>query len=31
MIGRIPAQKETYRKHGGLSRDFNRLGVDRRV
>jgi hypothetical protein len=31
MIGKIPAQKELYRKHGGLSREFNRLGVDRRV
>ena len=31
MIGRIPAQKETYHKHGGFSREFNRLGVDRRV
>jgi flagellar biosynthesis/type III secretory pathway chaperone len=31
VIGRIPAQKETYRKHGGVSRDFQRLGVDRRV
>jgi flagellar biosynthesis/type III secretory pathway chaperone len=31
MIGRIPAKKDTYRKHGGLSGDFNRLGVDRRV
>jgi flagellar biosynthesis/type III secretory pathway chaperone len=31
MIGRIPAKKETYHKHGGFSRDFNRLGVDRRV
>jgi len=31
MIGRIPAQKETYHKHGGFSKEFNRLGVDRRV
>jgi flagellar biosynthesis/type III secretory pathway chaperone len=31
VIGRIPAQKETYHKHGGVSRDFQRLGVDRRV
>ncbi len=31
VIGRIPAQKETYRKHGGVSREFQRLGVDRRV
>lgn len=31
MIGKIPAQKETYKKHGGFSRDFNRLGLDRRV
>jgi flagellar biosynthesis/type III secretory pathway chaperone len=30
-IGKIPAQKETYHKQGGFSRDFNRLGVDRRV
>ena len=31
MIGRIPARKQSYRKHGGVSRDFQRLGVDRRV
>ena len=31
MIGRIPAQKEVYCKHGGVSREFHRLGVDRRV
>lgn len=31
MIGRIPARKESYHKHGGVSRDFQRLGVDRRV
>jgi len=31
MIGRIPARKQNYRKHGGVSRDFQRLGVDRRV
>lgn len=31
VIGRIPGQKETYRKHGGVSKDYQRLGVDRRV
>ncbi len=31
VIGRIPAQKETYHKHGGYSKELNRLGVDRRV
>jgi flagellar biosynthesis/type III secretory pathway chaperone len=31
MIGRIPMQKQGYRKHGGVSKDFQRLGVDRRV
>jgi flagellar biosynthesis/type III secretory pathway chaperone len=31
MIGKIPAHKETYHKHGGVSREYNRLGVDRRV
>lgn len=30
-IGRIPATKEIYLKHGGISKDFERLGVDRRV
>jgi flagellar biosynthesis/type III secretory pathway chaperone len=31
MIGRIPVRKECYRKHGGVSGDVQRLGVDRRV
>lgn len=31
VIGRIPARNETYQKHGGCSRELNRLGIDRRV
>jgi len=31
IIGRVPAQKETYHKHGGYSRDGHHLGLDRRV
>lgn len=30
-IGRIPAQKETYKKHGSISREYVPLGVDRRI
>jgi flagellar biosynthesis/type III secretory pathway chaperone len=31
IIGRVPAQKETYHKHGGYSREGHNLGLDRRV
>ncbi len=31
IMGRIPARKDTYKKQGGVSREYVPLGVDRRV